>query len=296
MRRTPPALEQLWTVIDIVRWATDYFAHKGVDSPRLTIELMLCSVLDVQRIRLYTEHERPLLKNELRQLRSMITRRAQHEPLQYILGKADFYGLSLKVSPDVLIPRPETEILAERCIRILSTMPDARCLDVGTGSGCIAISVAVHAVHSMWVGIDISTGAVAVAQENVTQHDVAARVQIIQADIRTYAPDQLFDVLVMNPPYIPSAEVPTLEQNVRDYEPHVALTDDYDGLTFYRIIAERAAEIMKQDATILLEIGHGQSEDVKAIFQERGYGVDVLNDLENIPRVCIVRRRPITIS
>lgn len=296
MRRTPPALEKLWTVIDIVRWATDYFTQKGVDSPRLTIELMLCAVLDVPRIRLYTDHERPLLKDELATLRGMVKRRALHEPLQYILGKADFYGFSFVVTPDVLIPRPETEILVERCIRLLSGKGPLRCLDIGTGSGCIAIAVAKHATDAQWTGIDRSQGAVAVATENAKRLDVADRVVIQQADAHTYVPQEPFDLLVMNPPYIPSAEVPTLDANVRDYEPHAALTDDSDGLTFYRMLCERAHILVKENAWMLLELGHGQAEEVQQIFHAGGFTINILNDLENIPRLGIVRRHAITIT
>lgn len=296
MRRTPPALEKLWTVIDIVRWATEYFTQKGVDSPRLTIELMLCSVLDVTRVRLYTDHERPLLKDELAVLRGMVKRRALHEPLQYILGKADFYGLSFVVTPDVLIPRPETEILVERCIRMLNDRGPVRCLDVGTGTGCIAIAVANHAVDTLWTAIDVSLGAVSVALDNTRRLGVAKRVSVLQADIHTYVPAVPFDMLVMNPPYIPSADVPTLESNVRDYEPHAALTDDSDGLTFYRMLAERANLLVKEDAWMLIELGHGQADSVQQIFHAGGFTIDILNDLENIPRVGIVRRHAITIT
>jgi len=296
MRRTPPALEQLWTVMDIVRWATEYFTHKGVDSPRLTIELMLCAVLDVTRIRLYTDYERPLIKDELAKLRGMVQRRALHEPLQYILGAADFYGLSFTVNSDVLIPRPETEILVERCIRTLTGLGPVRCLDVGTGSGCIAITVARYVVDTQWTAIDISRGAVSVAGENAQNLEVADRVHVLQADIRTYVPESLYDVLVMNPPYIPSAEVPTLDANVRDYEPHAALTDDADGLTFYRTLVERADVLVKENAWIFLEIGHGQAGDVQEIFHGGGFTIDILNDLENIPRVGVVRRHAITIT
>lgn len=296
MRRTHPELEQIWTVMDIVRWATEYFTQKEVDSPRLTIELMLCAVLDVTRIRLYTDFERPLLKNELAQLRGMIQRRVMNEPLQYILGKADFYGYSFLVSPDVLVPRPETEILVERAIRLLSAHPDARCLDVGTGSGCIAIAIAKHAAESRWTAIDVSAGAAAMAQANAESLDVADRVEVLLEDIRTYVPDVPFDMLVMNPPYIPASEVPVLDANVRDYEPHVALTDDADGLTFYRVIAERAHVLVHDSAWILVEIGFDQVNDVQQIFHAGGFTFDVLNDLENIPRVGIVRRHAITIT
>lgn len=296
MRRTPPALEKLWTVIDIVRWATEYFTQKGVDSPRLTIELMLCSVLDVTRVRLYTDHERPLLKDELAVLRGMVKRRALHEPLQYILGRADFYGFSFVVTPDVLIPRPETEILVERCIRMLSGRGAVRCLDVGTGSGCIAIAVAKHVADAQWTAIDVSAGAVAVAIENTQQLDVADRVAVLQADVHAFVPEEPFDLLVMNPPYIPSAEVPTLETNVRDYEPHAALTDDSDGLSFYRMLAERAHVLVKEDAWMLIELGHGGADEVQQIFHAGGFTIDILNDLENIPRVGIVRRHAITIT
>lgn len=149
MRRHAPDVERIWTVLDLVNWGTEYFERKRVDSPRLTIELMLCDVLGVRRLQLYTDHERPLSKEELSVLRSYVRRRAEHEPLQYILGKADFYGLSFAVDPNVLIPRPETEIIVDRAIRLLREVGGQaqRCLDVGTGSGCIPVSVAFHVPH-----------------------------------------------------------------------------------------------------------------------------------------------------
>ncbi|MBP6510697.1 MAG: peptide chain release factor N(5)-glutamine methyltransferase [Candidatus Kapabacteria bacterium] len=168
MRRQTPDVERIWTVLDLVNWGTEYFERKGVDSPRLTIELMLCDVLDVRRLQLYTDHERPLTKEELSVLRAYVRRRAEREPLQYILGKADFYGLSFTVDPNVLIPRPETEIIVDRAIRLLREVGglSPRCLDVGTGSGCILVSIAVHDPTSVWVGIDVDNGALEVARRN----------------------------------------------------------------------------------------------------------------------------------
>jgi release factor glutamine methyltransferase len=292
MPRTHPVIERTWTVMDLIRWGTSYFNEHGVDSPRLTMELLLCHVLKVSRITLYTNFEQPLTKDELAELRALVKRRSQHEPLQYILGTSEFYGLAFEVGPSVLIPRPETELLAERVIRFLKSHPVASCLDIGTGSGCIPISCAVHAPGSTWICVDRERDAAEVAARNAQRHCVSDRVTVLTADILT-TPERIrahapFDVVTMNPPYIPVAEVATLQEEVRDYEPHAALTDDADGLTFYRWFADSAAMLLAEQGRGFLEIGHGQDTEIQALMQSAGLRSIVHEDLARIPRVMEV--------
>lgn len=292
MRRVPPELERLWTVMDLITWGVEFFKAKDVDSPRLTMELMLCHVLHCTRLQLYTNFEQPLSKDELATLRGMVQRRVRHEPLQYILGTADFYGLSFHVEPDVLIPRPETEILVERAIRFLKTLPEpTRALDIGTGTACIPLACLHHLPTTQWTAVDRSHGALAVARTNAALHHRESSVVFVDHDILAnplppeLLPPATFHLITMNPPYIPVADVPELQPEVRDHEPHLALTDDADGLTFYRRLAAIGSSLLAPGGIIMMEIGFGQSQDVTAIFSEGGYETMIIHDLASIPRV-----------
>ncbi len=302
--KSATAHERIWTVIDLIRWGTEYFAEKGLESSRLTMELLLCHVLDSSRIKLYSEFDRPLLPSELAALRSLVQRIAHHEPIQYVTGIADFYSLRFHVTPDVLIPRQETEILVDEVIKrqqvrgaeqsglLFADQDEPRveqCLDIGTGSGCIAIAAAVHLPNTRWVCVDRSVRALEVARTNAQKHAVESRCEFVQTNILTEIPDGQFDVITMNPPYIPSADVAGLEERVRDYEPHLALTDDADGLSFYRRMASLATTVLKPTGTLFMELGWGQEQAVRDIFCE-GWKCVVVHDLADIPRVLVVTR------
>lgn len=249
------------------------------------MELLLCNVLSSTRIALYSDFERPLSLTELAKLRTYVRRIAQHEPLQYVLGEASFYSLTFEVTPDVLIPRPETEFLVEAGISVSKKVHS--CLDIGTGSGAIAICIAKHAPNTQWLCVDKSTHALAVAERNAIRQNVTQQCTFQQMDILAQAPSQKFDLICMNPPYVSAHDVVQLEPVVRDYEPHIALTDDADGLTFYRRLADLASTILADRGTILLEIGWGQSAAVQKIFNEIGR-ITIVNDLADIPRVLKV--------
>lgn len=296
MRRPTPEIERVWTVRDLISWGQEYFEKKGVDSPRLTIDLLLCAVLEISRLDLYMQHDRPLTKDELTRLRAFVTRRSQREPLQFILGFADFYGLQFQVTPAVLIPRPETEILAERCIRWISSRSDTtlRCVDIGTGSGCIALTVARHCATTSWMCVDKSHDALDVAHRNAVALGVADRCTMQNLDILEALPLGMFDVVTMNPPYIAPAEVETLEQEVRDHEPRMALTDEHDGTTFYRRFADIAHAMLASDGRAFLELGYGQADSVVEIFRDSGLECLVINDLAGIPRVIEAFHKNIT--
>ena len=283
-------LDQVWTVLDLIRWGTDYFQQHDIEAPRLTMELLLCHVLDTTRVKLYSGFDRPLLPEELSLLRSHVKRRAHHEPLQYITGKAWFYSLSFTVSPDVLIPRPETEHLVHEVIKWSGTQNERslRGLDIGTGSGCIAIAIAHHVSHSTWLGIDRSSAVVEIAKDNAERLEVADRCSFERMDFLKSVPQGPYDIITMNPPYIPAKEVPTLEPEVRDYEPHPALTDDADGLTFYKRLRDVSTSLIASGGAIFLELGWQGAKDVQEIFAEVG-SVSVHNDLQDIPRVIVVQ-------
>ena len=293
MPPTRPEVPQVWTVRDIIQWGKEFFTNRGVDEARRTIELMVCAVLDVKRIELYTDHDRPLTKDELAVLKSYVQRRIAHEPLQYILGRADFYGHTYHVSPAVLIPRPETELIVERVARMCSAQPDRMfsCCDIGTGSGCIPIATILHTRNTTWLGLDVSQDALVVANKNAESLGAAARFSAAHVDILTQVPGGgPWDIVTMNPPYIGTADMDELDAVVKDHEPLQALTDHADGLTFYRRAAEIFDQLVAPSGYLFLEIGFGQQHDVENIFLSRGYLTTAIADLAGIPRLIIVER------
>lgn len=282
----PQQIDRVWTVLDIIRWGSDYFKQKDVDAPRLTIELMLCHVLDVPRVSLYTGHDRPLTRSELDTLRMFVKRRVHREPLQYILGEAPFYGLTLNVSPAVLIPRPETEHLVDLTLRYLEKVHHGpQCLDIGTGSGAIPVACAVKNAQSTWLAIDIANDACKVAESNCRRYGVETRVTIRQMDALSMLPDGPFDVVTMNPPYIPVQDVPDLQEEVRDFEPHIALTDDSDGLTFFRMLSSSIDRLLVPGGCALMEVMFGQADQVQTLLSPNNGSVTVIDDLAGIPRI-----------
>ncbi len=280
---------ELWTVMRLITWGADFFRKRGIDSPRLTIELMLAHLLKLTRFDLYLQFDRPLKEEELVKLREMVKRRANREPLQYILGVAHFYKREYAVTPAVLIPRPETELLVEESLR---RAPSLRCLDIGTGSGCIGITVALERPETEVVAIDASDDALEVARINAERlgaRNIVFR-QIDIFDDQAMSEIGSFDMIVSNPPYIPAVEISALEPEVREHEPHLALTDFDDGLRFYRRMLELFPRLLRSHGNVFLEVGHGQSRELRKIFQQGGYGVDILTDLDKIERILWVQR------
>lgn len=276
--------KSIWTVVDIIRWGTEYFGSKGVDSPRLTIELLVSDVLQCTRLQLYLMHDRPLTEKELSILRDTCSRRAKREPLQYILGKAHFYGLEFDISPAVLIPRPETETLIDTVLKHCNSLPDPlHIIDIGTGSGCIAITLAHHLQHraqSIIHAVDVSQDALEIAKKNAQHHNV--EIQFNHIDILQGKHD-LKGIIVSNPPYIGIGEYTQLEPEL-SFEPKVALTDNADGLSFYKRIAELISSSTSVDA-YFLELGFGQMHDVENLFHPFSKTLNKVHDLSGVERV-----------
>lgn len=259
-----------WRIIDIINWGTQYFKLKGIDEARLTIELMLCHILKCKRVDLYVNFEKPLTKSELENLKELIKRRLRREPLQYIIGKTEFMGLEFKLTPAVLIPRPETEILVERALETLkkefADRKTPKVLDIGTGSGNIAISLAKFLGDKITViGIDISKEAIELAKENAQLNGVK-NVEFIQLDLFDQKLinefKKQFDLIVSNPPYIAVDEIENLQDEIKKFEPRHAITDGANGLSFYKRIAKIGKELINETGFILVEIAYGQAENV----------------------------------
>lgn len=273
----------------MIEWGSGYFREKRVDSPRLTIELMLAHVMNVSRFQLYMNFEQPLSQDELDALRGMIKRRVAREPLQYILGEAHFHGRSFVVRPGVLIPRPETELLVDEALR--RTRP-LRALDVGTGSGCIALTVGLERPETEVIGIDVSEEALEVARENQRRLG-GSNVEFRTVDIFDDAMVRdlgSFDLVISNPPYIPQQEVGDLQEEVRNHEPRVAVTDGGNGLAFYERFAELAPQILREEGEMFLELGFDQAAPVRALFRTGKFRVDIYRDMEKVERILRVRR------
>jgi release factor glutamine methyltransferase len=267
------------TVLEVIQRSTEFLNRRGVESPRLQVELLLAHVLGLPRMQLYLNFERILEPAHLDLLRDLVQRRARREPLQHIVGTACFCGLDFKVNRDVLIPRPETELLAEAGWKFLLQRKDAgavplQALDFGTGSGCLAVTVACRCPEIRVVALDISAGALAVARENAARHGVEGRVEFRQAAGFDQMPAaEAFDLILANPPYIASAEVDTLEPEVKDFDPRLALDGGADGLDYFRMLARDAGGRLRLGGELRLEFGAGQAEGIRAIFQGQGWRI-----------------------
>ncbi|MGD0015931.1 MAG: peptide chain release factor N(5)-glutamine methyltransferase [Verrucomicrobiia bacterium] len=285
-------------ILDIINRTTPFLENHGVGSPRLNIELMLAHMLGKRRLDLYMEFERELDEPALEKLREMVKRRAAGEPLQYITGEAEFCGLKFAVDRQVLIPRPETELLVETVLEQLkegvrSQKSEVRIIDLCTGSGCVAVALAKNLENTTIFSTDISTDALAVARRNAARHGVEKKIRFLQGDLLSVIPDSLrADVLVSNPPYIASGELVGLPKEVRDFEPVQALVAGEDGLKVIRRIVANASRFLLPDGILALELGAGQRVAVEQLCAQHGLQmVKVVKDLQGHERVIVARAR-----
>ena len=251
-------------------------------------ELLLLHTLQVPRTTLIAYADRELAPGQQSLYENNLGRRLQHEPIQYITGQQEFYGLTLKVAPAVLIPRPETEHLVETVLKLLSTNEPLKIADIGTGSGAIAIALAVHLPHAEITALDISTEALTVAAANAHVHNVADHIRFLQSDLLSALDHEAgtLDAIVSNPPYVPGTDRDTLHPQVRDHEPAAALFAGETGLDIYRRLIPQAYNALKPNGLLGLEIGHGQQEAIASLLQ-KWHNVSFINDLQQIPRVAL---------
>ncbi len=277
-------------ILDVIQRSTDFLTRKGVASPRLQVELLLAHALKLPRMQLYLNFERALTEAELNALREFVQRRGQREPLQYIVGSTSFCGLEISVNRSVLIPRPETEMLAERAwIFMQKRGKSPKVLEIGAGSGCLSIAVAHHAPAAMVYATDFSGAALEVARKNAQAHGVSERVQFFHGDLLASVPvDEKFDLILSNPPYIPSGRIETLETEVRDHEPRSALDGGPDGQSFYRRIATEAKGRVKPGGCLMLELDDDGASETRAIFEYAGWGAGKIEkDYNGCSRIFI---------
>ena len=265
------------TVLESIQRSTEFLAKKGVESPRLQVELLLEHVLKMPRMKLYLNFERKLTAEETDALRAMVVRRGNREPLQHIVGSTSFCGFEIAVNKNVLVPRPETELLAERAWTFLSGLnsDSGSALDLCTGSGCLIIAIAAHCPNARLLASDLSTEALACARENATKNNLVNRIEFLQGDGFAAIPENsVFDLIVSNPPYIPSKEIETLDPEVRDFDPRLALDGGLDGLDFYRRIAAEAKRYLKRSGRLMLEFGDGQATALNDLFSGQNWVVE----------------------
>ena len=282
------------TVLEVIQRSTEWLTRKGVESPRLQTELLLAHLLRLPRMQLYLNFERQLTGPEQQAFRELIQRRGAREPLQHIVGSTNFCGLEIAVSRAALVPRPETELLAERGWQFLNAVPaeppkPPTALDFGTGTGCLALAVASHCATAEIHALDISADALALARQNADRLGLAARVLFLHGDgWAALSPGSRFHLILSNPPYIPDEEIATLEPEVRDHDPREALAGGPDGLDYYRRLAAGAGPFLEPGGRIMLEFGDGQADSVRAIFQEQNWVVEsVVEDYNRRPRILI---------
>jgi len=282
------------TVLEAIQKSTEFLAKKGVESPRLQTELLLAHLLKMPRMKLYLNFDRVLLPAEIDSLRELVKRRGQREPLQHIIGSTSFCGYEIAVSRHALIPRTETEMLAELGWKFLATChsPLVTALDFGTGTGCIAIALAAKCPNAKITALDVSADALALAKQNAAQNQVAEQIEFFHGDgFAALKSGVEFDLLVSNPPYIASAEIETLDPEVKDFDPRGALDGGADGLDFYRRLAAEAKSFLKPDGKIMLEFGDGQADDLKKIFENEKWIVEaVLDDYSQRARILIAHK------
>lgn len=263
-----------WTIRRVLEWTKGHFEKQDVDSPRLTAEILLTHVLKTTRVKLFMDLDRPLDKDELATYRALIQRRLAGEPTQYLVGSKEFYGRRFMVDPRVLIPRSETELLVEGLLRNLPKDAPARVLDLCTGSGCVALSIAAERPRASVWATDVSDDALAVAKLNAEKLELAGRVTFFAGSLlEPLPPDARFDAIASNPPYIPSGELPGLQREVQR-EPKLALDGGFDGLAVVRPLIAAAAPRLIPGGWLALEIAEDQGPRVKDLFEAAGL-VDV---------------------
>ncbi len=280
------------TVLEGIQKSAGFLEKKGVDSPRLQAELLLAHVLKLPRMQLYLNFERILQPAEVDALRELVRRRGAREPLQHILGSTSFCGFELAVNRHVLVPRPETELLAEAGWQFLAQLNrPAVAMDLGTGSGCLAIAIAAKVPAARVIATDVSGEALDVARQNATRQGVHERIEFRHG--RGFEPvaGNRFDLIISNPPYIPRAEIETLDPEVREFDPRPALDGGEDGLDAFREIAAEGSRHLAPGGRLMLEMGDGQGPAVRSLLEAQKWIVDeIRHDYTRRERIVIARR------
>jgi len=288
--------DEVWTVARIMDWTRSYFSECGIDTARLDAEVLLSHVFGKERIYLYTHFDRPLTPEERGAFRGLVKRRAQREPVAYILGEKEFYGRSFRVTPDTLIPRPETEHLIDGVLKWVAAREEAsdstpiRVLDVGTGSGCIAITLAAELKEVEIVAVDLAASALRVAEDNAKRLGLGEKIEFRCGDLLAPVNGEQFDIIVSNPPYVEESVRATLQPEVRDFEPQGALFAGDDGMMVINRLIPAVWDHLKPGALFALEFGSSQREMVAQKMTQRWQNYWIEEDLQGHPRSLFAER------
>jgi len=287
----------IWTIQKLLNWTSEYLTNKGVDSPRLSAEMLLSHTLGLKRIELYTQFDKEVPQQQLDLLHGLVKRAGLHEPVAYLTGRTEFYSLELNITADCLIPRPETELLVQRAIEFLRTRSGVQYIcDLCTGSGCIAVAIAKNVPEARVTATDISAAALEVAARNVEKHRLTEHVRLLCGDLFEPIIKQLdvnqFDLIVCNPPYVSTAEYEKLDKNVKDYEPVSALLAGADGMDVFRRIIKKVDEFLKPGAALMLEIGYAQGPAVRELLEQTCAFAEIKieKDFQDNDRIVMAKR------
>ncbi|MGE0130698.1 MAG: peptide chain release factor N(5)-glutamine methyltransferase [Blastocatellales bacterium] len=285
------------TISETLKEASERLRAASVANDLLDAQTLLAEALGKDRTYLIINFNQQLAEEVLSKFQAMISRRAAGEPLQYITGHQAFFGLDFEVTPDVLIPRPETELIVEETIRLVQQNKAAKpappvIVDVGTGSGCIAVALARELDGARVIASDISLAALRVSRRNAARHGLENQIGFIASDLLdAFADERFADFILSNPPYVSDEEMPTLQREVRDWEPHLALTDLNDGLSVYRRLLKDASSRLKPGGHLICEMGYTQSESISAMVDREVWAEPrMLDDLQGIPRTIVLRK------
>ena len=287
------AASDTWTTRRLLAWTSDTFKRRGLDSPRLSAEMLLAHVLAVPRLKLYMDVDRPASELERATFRSLVERALRHEPIDYLVGKAPFFSMMLKVTPAVLVPRPSTETLVEHIVQHQRRTPGFSSpviADIGTGSGAIAVALTKHIPNSRVIATDLNDDALDVARQNAEAQGVSERIDFRRGDLLEPLREGgvAFHYIASNPPYISDDEWPAVPPNVREHEPPGALRGGVDGLRYLRPLIAESMKLLRSPGQLVLEIGSSQRKAVLDLAERAGYAhPEVLVDHERLPRVLV---------
>lgn len=285
-----------WTILELLRWTTDYFGAKGVAEPRASAEVLLAHTLGISRLDLYLRYDQPLNPEELARFKALVVRRRDGAPVAYLTGHREFWSLDFQVTPAVLIPRPETETLVAATIEAVEAgfkPAPTKGLEIGVGSGAVIVALATELPETDWIGVDLSAAALAVAKENARRHGVDDRLHFLNTDLVAGLKEQAaFDLLVANLPYVPRRDWEMLPKEIKDFEPQPALLGGEDGLDLIRLLIKQAHRYVKAGGWVVLEVGDRQAETVAALFAETGNydKAEKIKDFSGIDRVVRAKK------
>ncbi|MGZ0169232.1 MAG: peptide chain release factor N(5)-glutamine methyltransferase [Planctomycetales bacterium] len=286
---------EVWTVKKVLDWTIGHLKQHGSESPRLDAEILLAHARGCQRIQLYTQYDTPLEPDERATMRDLVRRRATLEPVAYLVGFREFFGLDFEVEPGVLIPRPDTESLVVTALEVLNELSSPSVLDICTGTGCVPIAIASNCEAAVLTAIELDDHVHQIAQRNIQKHELTNRISLLQGDLFSpLSSDASFDVITANPPYVTDEEMNTLQPDVRLHEPQLALRGGSDGLDIVRRLIAESPLRLTDGGTLLLEIGDQQSEAVTQLFADANKyePAQIVKDLGGHSRVVWARKKP----